>query len=411
MPLLCRSCASELRLSFCDLGATPFSNSFLSADDLDKSETFYPLHARVCESCWLVQLPAFEPADRIFNDSYAYFSSYSESWLRHSERFCREMILWRELGSGSRVVEVASNDGYLLQYFQRAGVPVLGIEPSGNCAEAAQARGVPTLVRFFGRETAAVLVSQGQRADLLVANNVLAHVPDVNDFVAGLKLALAPGGVISLEFPHLLRLMQGNQFDTIYHEHYSYLSLLAVSKLLERHGLRVLDVVELQTHGGSLRVLAQHEHECPAAVGASAARVLAEERHAGLDGAAAYQDFQHRVTLTRLALLRMLLAARAAGQRVWAYGAPAKGNTLLNYCGVRTDLVEATVDRSPHKQGKFLPGIRIPVLAPEDLLAAQPDFVLILPWNLRDEIMEQMAAIKSWGGRFIVPIPMPAVLS
>jgi len=369
------------------------------------------LHARVCESCWLVQLPAFEPADRIFNDSYAYFSSYSESWLRHSERFCREMILWRELGSGSRVVEVASNDGYLLQYFQRAGVPVLGIEPSGNCAEAAQARGVPTLVRFFGRETAAVLVSQGQRADLLVANNVLAHVPDVNDFVAGLKLALAPGGVISLEFPHLLRLMQGNQFDTIYHEHYSYLSLLAVSKLLERHGLRVLDVVELQTHGGSLRVLAQHEHDCPAVVGSSAARVLAEERHAGLDGAAAYQDFQHRVTLTRLALLRMLLAVRAAGQRVWAYGAPAKGNTLLNYCGVRTDLVEATVDRSPHKQGKFLPGIRIPVLAPEDLLAAQPDFVLILPWNLRDEIMEQMAAIKSWGGSFIVPIPMPAVLS
>ena len=410
MSLLCRSCASELRLSFCDLGATPFSNSFLSADDLDKREIFYPLHARVCESCWLVQLPAFEPADRIFNDTYAYFSSYSESWLRHCEEFCLEMIRWRKLGAESRVIEVASNDGYLLQYFQRACVPVLGIEPSRNCAETAQMRGVPTLVEFFGRETAEVLASHGQRADLLVANNVLAHVPDINDFVAGLKLALAPGGVISLEFPHVLHLVQGSQFDTIYHEHFSYLSLLSVSRLLERHGLAVLDVVELPTHGGSLRVLAQHKGECPSVHGASVAGVLSKERRAGLDSAAAYRDFQRKVTLIRVALLRMLIAAREAGLRVWAYGAPAKGNTLLNYCGVRTDLVDATVDRSPHKQGKFLPGVRIPILAPEDLLAARPDFVLILPWNLRDEIVQQMAAIKDWGGRFIVPIPVPVVL-
>lgn len=409
MPLRCRSCATELRLSFCDLGATPFSNSFLTKDDLDKSETFYPLHARVCESCWLVQLPAFQPADRIFNETYAYFSSYSDSWLQHCEAFCLEMIRSRRLGSDSRVIEVASNDGYLLQYFQRAGVPILGIEPSRNCAATAQARGVPTLVEFFGRETAAMLVSQGQQADLLVANNVLAHVPDINDFVAGLKIALAPGGVISLEFPHLLRLMQGNQFDTIYHEHFSYLSLIAVSRLLERHGLRVLDVFELPTHGGSLRVLAQHQGERSSVNVAGAVRVLAEERLAGLEGAGAYRDFQRKVSLTRLALLRILLEAREAQKKVWAYGAPAKGNTLLNYCGIRTDLVEATVDRSPHKQGKFLPGVRIPVLAPEDLLAARPDLVLILPWNLRDEIVEQMAAVRDWGGRFIVPIPVPVV--
>jgi SAM-dependent methyltransferase len=319
------------------------------------------------------------------------------------------MIRSRRLGSDSRVIEVASNDGYLLQYFQRAGVPILGIEPSRNCAATAQARGVPTLVEFFGRETAAMLVSQGQQADLLVANNVLAHVPDINDFVAGLKIALAPGGVISLEFPHLLRLMQGNQFDTIYHEHFSYLSLIAVSRLLERHGLRVLDVFELPTHGGSLRVLAQHQGERSSVNVAGAVRVLAEERLAGLEGAGAYRDFQRKVSLTRLALLRILLEAREAQKKVWAYGAPAKGNTLLNYCGIRTDLVEATVDRSPHKQGKFLPGVRIPVLAPEDLLAARPDLVLILPWNLRDEIVEQMAAVRDWGGRFIVPIPVPVV--
>jgi len=406
----CRSCGAELRLSFCDLGATPFSNSFLAEADLDRSETIYPLHVRVCQSCWLVQLPAFEPPDRIFNADYAYFSSYSDSWLRHGETFCSEMIRRQGLGAHSQVIEVASNDGYLLQHFRRAGIPVLGIEPAGNCAQVAQARGIRTLVRFFGRDTARLLEAQGTKADLLVANNVLAHVPDINDFVAGLKLVLAPRGSISIEFPHLLRLMEGNQFDTIYHEHFSYLSLIAVEQLLERHGLRVSDVVELATHGGSLRVLARHAEESPSADAAGAARVRAAERAAGMDGAGAYRSFQSKVAQTRLALLKLLIEAREAGRRVWAYGAPAKGNTLLNYCGVRTDLVEATVDRSPAKQGRYLPGVRIPILRPEDLVAARPDLVLILPWNLREEVMAQMAVIREWGGRFVVPIPEPVVL-
>ncbi len=410
-PRACRSCGAELHLSFCDLGATPFSNSFLSADDLDEAETFYPLHARVCESCWLVQIPAFEPPERIFNDEYAYFSSYSDSWLRHAESFSGEMIGRYGLGAGSRVIEVASNDGYLLQYFSRAGVPVLGIEPAGNCAAIARSKGIPTLVGFFGSETAEQLAEDGQRADLLVANNVLAHVPDINDFTAGLKRLLAPNGVVSLEFPHLLRLVQGNQFDTIYHEHFSYLSLMSVSRLLERHGLSVCDVVELPTHGGSLRVLARHAEDAPKAPAQAARRVLDEEASAGLGSAKTYAAFQAEVSRIRLALLRMLLDARAEGLRVWAYGAPAKGNTLLNYCGVRSDLVAATVDRSPFKQGRYLPGTRIPILAPADLIAARPDVVLILPWNLRDEIIQQMAAVRSWGGRFLVPVPQPVMLS
>jgi SAM-dependent methyltransferase len=410
MEYACRSCGSAVRLSFCDLGATPFSNAFLSVEELDQPETFYPLHARVCERCWLVQLPAFEPPDRIFNDQYAYFSSYSDVWLRHAEEFCTAALSENNLGRDSLVIEVASNDGYLLQYFVRAGVPVLGVEPAGNCAAVARSRGIPTLEQFFGARTAELIRSQGRAADLLVANNVIAHVPDVNDFVAGLKLALAPGGLISLEFPHLLRLMQGNQFDTIYHEHFSYLSLMALSQLLERHGLAVVDVRELGTHGGSLRVMARHENERTGAVDSRVADILAEERAAGLDGRDAYRGFQEQVVRTRNALLRFLLDARAAKKRVWAYGAPAKGNTLLNYCGVRTDLLEATVDRSPHKQGRYLPGVRIPVLPPESLIAARPDFVLILPWNLAPEITGQLDVVRSWGGRFVVPIPEPMVL-
>lgn len=406
----CRSCGSGLNLSFCDLGATPFSNSFLDDADLDRSEIFYPLHARVCEACWLVQIPAFEPPDTIFNAGYAYFSSYSDSWLKHAERFCLAMTARLGLGPRSTVVEVASNDGYLLQYFKRDGVGVLGIEPSANCAAAAEQKGIRTLVQFFGLDSAAALAAEGVRADLIVANNVLAHVPDINDFVAGFGRLLAPQGLVSIEFPHLLRLIEGNQFDTIYHEHFSYLSLVAVKSLLERHGLRLNDVEELPTHGGSLRVLAQHSSAAPSTPGPGALKVMEDERRAGLTGAAAYHAFQQRVTQTRLALLEFLLQARRDGKRVWGYGAPAKGNTLLNYCGVRSDLIEATVDRSPHKQGRFLPGVRIPVRTPEELVAARPDYVLILPWNLREEITASMAVVRSWGGRFVVPIPAPLVL-
>lgn len=410
MQRTCRSCGAKLKLSFCDLGATPFSNSFLQEADLDRSETFYPLHARVCESCWLVQIPAFEPPDSIFNAEYAYFSSYSQSWLRHAELFCEAMTDRLRLGPDSTVVEVASNDGYLLQYFKRGGVGVLGIEPSANCAAAAEAKGVRTLVQFFGRDTAGALAAEGMRADLVVANNVLAHVPDINDFVAGFGRLLAPHGFVSIEFPHLLRLIAGNQFDTIYHEHFSYLSLIAVRALLERHGLKLYDVEELSTHGGSLRVLAQLAAAAPAVPGPGALKVLEDERRAGLARADTYVEFQNRVTQSRMALLEFLLQARREGKRVWGYGAPAKGNTLLNFCGVRSDLIEATVDRSPHKQGRYLPGVRIPVRAPADLVAARPDYVLILPWNLRDEITGEMAIVRSWGGRFVVPIPEPAVL-
>ena len=407
----CRSCGAGLRLSFCDLGTTPFSNSFVSADELDRSETYYPLHARVCEACWLVQIPAFEPPDTIFNAGYPYFSSYSHSWLHHCEQFCTEIMAARRLGPQSQVVEIASNDGYLLQYFSRAGIPVLGVEPSANCAQVAESKGIPTLVKFFGRQTAVQLRADGVRADLVVANNVLAHVPDLNDFVAGITTLLAPGGLASFEFPHLLRLIEGNQFDTIYHEHFSYFSLVAVKQLLDRHGLRLFDVVEVPTHGGSLRVLAQHAAEAQPAPGRGGTKVLGDELRAGLDGAGAYTNFQDRVTATRMALLDFLLVARTARKKVWGYGAAAKGNTLLNYCGVRSDLLEAIVDRSPHKQGRYLPGTRIPVRTPEDMIAARPDYVLILPWNLRQEIVESMAVVREWGGKFVIPIPEPMVLS
>jgi len=406
----CRSCGTALVVSLCDLGVTPFSNSFLRESDLDRGEVFYPLHPRVCEQCWLVQIPAFEPPESIFNDSYAYFSSYSASWLRHAERFCAEMIAGRSLGPTSQVVEIASNDGYLLQYFQQANIPVLGIEPSDNCAEVARAKGIRTVTRFFGRDTANDLRAEGIRADLVVANNVLAHVPDINDFVSGLKILLAQGGALSLEFPHLLRLIVGNQFDTVYHEHFSYVSLLALTALLRRHALEVTDVVELATHGGSLRVIAEHAGTAPRQLSGAVEKVIADERAAGLDTVKAYARFQEGVTQARLELLALLVQARLAGKRVWAYGAAAKGNTLLNYCGIRSDLVQAVVDRSPHKQGKFLPGVRIPVLAPTALHAAKPEYVLILPWNLQEEIMGQLAAIRDWKGQFIVPIPRPVVL-
>jgi SAM-dependent methyltransferase len=401
----CRSCATPLSHLFADLGLSPISNAFRRPADLDKVEPFYPLRAYVCEACKLVQLQDFHRADDLFTEEYAYFSSFSTSWLKHAERYAEAMTARFGLGADSRVVELASNDGYLLQYFKARGINVLGIEPSANVAEVAAAkRGIPSVVKFFGRQTARELAAEGVAADLMCANNVLAHVPDINDFVGGIPIVLKKTGLITFEFPHLLRLIEQNQFDTIYHEHYSYLSLLAVERILDRHGLVVFDIEELPTHGGSLRVYAAHAGH-GFETSRSVAKVRADEAAAGLDGLEAYAAFGERVRRTKRALLKYLIECKDKGLSVVGYGAPAKGNTLLNYCGVRTDMIDYTVDVSPHKQGLYLPGTAIPIMAPERIYETRPDVVLILPWNLKDEITEQMAKVRSWGGRFVVPIP------
>ncbi|HVS04210.1 MAG TPA: class I SAM-dependent methyltransferase [Thermoanaerobaculia bacterium] len=400
----CRSCGAALEHTFADLGVSPLANAYLAAEELEAPESFYPLHARVCTGCWLVQLPAAVPPEAIFSE-YAYFSSYSESWLAHADRFAAAAVERFALGPGSRVVEVASNDGYLLAAFQRRDVPVLGIEPAANVARVAEERGIATRVRFFGRACAAELAGEGRRADLLVGNNVFAHVPDLHDFTAGLAALLAPGGVLSLEFPHLQRLVEGNQFDTIYHEHYSYFSFGAARRVLAGHGLEVFDVAELPTHGGSLRVLARRQGDGGEPVAAHVEELAARERALGYETLAPYAGFAARVQAAKRRLLAFLIAARESGRRVVGYGAPAKGNTLLVFSGVGPDLLEYTVDRSPHKQGRYLPGSRIPIHAPERILADRPDHVLILPWNLREEIAAQMAAVRDWGGSFLVAIP------
>jgi SAM-dependent methyltransferase len=405
----CRFCAKPLTLSFADLGMSPPSNAYLKPAQLGRVEKFYPLHAWVCESCLLVQLEEFETPEQIFSD-YAYFSSYSESWLAHAREYTAMMIKRFGLGAKSRVVEIASNDGYLLQYFVAAGVQVLGVEPAANVAKVAEEKGVPTLVRFFGTETAKNMVAQGKQANVLLGNNVLAHVPDLNDFVAGMKVLLAPGGVITMEFPHLLRLMQENQFDTIYHEHFSYFSFLTVREVFAKHGITLFDVEELPTHGGSLRIFGRHAEDATRAVLPSVDGLLARERAAGLDKIDTYRAFEEQVKETKRRLLEFLIAAKRSGKTVVGYGAPAKGNTLLNYCGVRTDFIDYTVDLSPHKQGHFLPGVHIPIYEPERIRATRPDYVLILPWNLKDEVMKQMADVRSWGGKFVVPIPEVKVL-
>ncbi len=399
----CRFCGAPLTQSFADLGATPLSNSYLRAGDLERMEPTYPLHARVCSRCFLVQLETFESPQAIFGD-YAYFSSYSETWLKHAQAYAEMAVRRFGLGPQSRVVEIASNDGYLLRWFRDAGIQVLGIEPAANVAKIAEERGIPSRVLFFGKAAAAGLAQAGETADLMAANNVLAHVPDINDFVAGFTLALKPEGVATFEFPHLLRLMEGKQFDTIYHEHFSYLSLSTVAEIFAAHGLRIFDVEEIPTHGGSLRVFACRQGaghvETPAV-----ASLLESEAAFGLRDLARYASFQEAVKSLKRDLLAFLIEAKRAGKRIAGYGAPAKGNTLLNYCGIRADLLDFTVDRSPHKQGTWLPGTRIPVLAPDHVAEAKPDYLLILPWNIRHEIMEQMAHIRAWGGRFIVPIP------
>ena len=399
----CRFCGEPLTESFADLGMSPLSNGYISRDKRNREELFFPLHAWVCDACKLVQLEQFESREKIFSD-YLYFSSFSDSWLRHCEVYARRTIERFGLNVGSQVVEIASNDGYLLQYFKAAGVPVLGVEPAQNVAETAVARGIPTEVAFFGVETAKRLVGSGFTADLVAANNVLAHVPDINDFVAGFSILMKPTGVATFEFPSLHQLMLHSQFDTIYHEHFSYLSLLIVEQVLARHALRVFDIEELPTHGGSLRVYACHQ-QGRYTITESVQAQRQRELQFGLSGIAIYRSFARKIVDIKVRVLSFFLAARGEGKRVAGYGAPAKGNTLINYCGIGSEFLPFTVDRSPHKQGMLLPGSHIPVLHPDAILEAKPDYVFILPWNLRDEIADQMKAIRGWGGRFVVPIP------
>ena len=405
----CRFCGTGLEKTFIDLGMSPLCETYPSIEDLFRGEIYYPLHVYICEKCWLVQLEEYESPKNIFSD-YAYFASYSDSWLKHCERYCNEMQARFGLNKESFVAEVASNDGYLLQYFVRLGIPVLGIEPASNVAQAAMEKGVPTLVRFFGAKLAKELVAEGRAADLVAGNNVLAQVPDLNDFVSGLEILLKPNGILTLEFPHLLRLIELNEFDTIYHEHFSYFSLLTTIKILAAHKLRVFDVEELKSHGGSLRVFACRETSGLHAVSPNVQLVLANERRARLDSLPAYEGFAQQVKETKLDLLEFLLHAAREGKRVAGYGAPGKSATLLHYCGIGKDLIQFTVDRSTYKQGRHLPGSRIPIFEPERIREVKPDYVLILPWNLKDEIMAQLSYIREWGGKYVIPIPKVAIL-
>ncbi|MCB1022251.1 MAG: class I SAM-dependent methyltransferase [Acidobacteria bacterium] len=403
----CRLCGADLEHVFVDLGMSPLCESYVPAEKADAMEPFYPLCVYVCGECLLVQLPPHVSGEHIFSE-YAYFSSYSDSWLDHARRYCEAMTQRFGIDQSKHVVEVASNDGYLLRNFVAAGVPCTGIEPATNVAQAAIEKGVPTINRFFGQETARDLKAQGLRADLLTANNVLAHVPDLHDFVGGIGILLAPDGVFTGEIPHVLRLIEQNQFDTIYQEHYSYLSVAVLERLFGEHGMELFDVEELPTHGGSIRVYAQ-------ATGGPQARsprldaVLEAERRAGLHSIEGYLGFDRKAQECRYGLLEFLIEARRNGKKVAGYGAPGKGNTLLNYCSIRADLLPYTVDRNPYKQGKLLPGSRIPIKEPEEIFRDRPDYVLILPWNLKDEIAKQLEEIKSWDGQFVTPIPSVAV--
>ena len=400
----CRFCGSELTLSFIDLGISPLSNAYLKKESLNCMESFYPLHEFVCERCYLVQLPQVETPEHIFTD-YKYFSSYSESWLKHVESYVERMVERFGFDANHQIVEIASNDGYLLQYFEKKGIPVLGVEPAKNVAEVAEERGIATMTKFFGVETAEELVAQNTGADLLIGNNVLAHVPDLNDFIAGMKIVLRQIGIITMEFPHLLQLMNENQFDTIYHEHFSYFSLLAVERIFSHHGLTIFDVDELSTHGGSLRIYVRHSEKKDPTRSEAVNNLRQRELNAGLHKAETYAAFASQVELTKQKLLTFLIKAKQDSKTVVGYGAPAKGNTLLNYCGIRTDFLDYTVDRSTHKQNHFLPGTHIPIYHPDKLRETKPDYVLILPWNLKDEIMSQIAYIREWGGQFVLPIP------
>ena len=401
--LSCRFCNTQLSHVFADLGASPLSNSYLREQDLNGMEAFFPLKVYVCSNCHLVQLPEYETPENIFSD-YAYFSSYSDSFVAHAKDYVHMMTDRFKYNGHSLVVELASNDGYLLQFFKNNGISVQGVEPAANVAEAAIEKGIPTLTKFFGVDTATEM-AKNRKADLLLGNNVLAHVPDINDFVGGMKVLLADSGVITMEFPHLLQLMQLNQYDTIYHEHFSYLSLHAVEQIFGRQGLRVFDVEEIWTHGGSLRIFACHKDDASRQETQQLQALRDKEQAAGFHGLDAYLEFQSEIDRVKRKLLDFLIDAKDAGQTVVGYGAPAKGNTLLNHCGVRTDLLAYTVDRSPHKQNTYLPGTRIPVYAPEKIFETKPDFVLILPWNIKEEVMHKMRDVRDWGGQFVIPIP------
>lgn len=403
----CRFCKTPLSYVLCNLGLSPLSNSYVKHENSCQGEKFYPLQVWVCDQCLLAQLESFESPDAIFSD-YLYFSSFSTSWVEHARRYCDMMVGRFGFNARSQVIEIASNDGYLLQYFKAMGIPVLGIEPAANVAKVAwEEKGIPSVVKFFGVNTAKELVATHRSADLLMGNNVLAHVPDINDFVGGLKIALKPAGVITFEFPHLQRLIAGNQFDTIYHEHYSYLSFLAVEKVFARHGLTLFDVEELPTHGGSLRVFARHDgNASPAfALSGRVESMRTQEIGFGLASMTTYTAFGEQVIATKRKLLKFLIDAKEAGKSVVGYGAAAKGVTLVNYCGVSDDLLAYVVDKSPHKQNHYMPGVRIPIYGPERIFETKPDYVLILPWNLQNEISGEMAGVREWGGRFVVPIP------
>jgi SAM-dependent methyltransferase len=406
----CLFCSAPLKAAVVDLGMSPLCENFLAADELNRMEPFYPLHVHVCQRCWLVQVEEYVDPDGIFARDYRYFSSFSESWLRHAEHYAERMTGELGLGPGSLVVELGSNDGYLLQYFAKAGVPVLGVEPAGAVAEAARARGVPTRVEFFGETSAEALRAEGVRADLVVGNNVLAQVPAPNDFVAGMARILAPTGTVTIEFPHLMRMVEENQFDTIYHEHFSYFSFTTVREIIAAHGLTVFDVEELPTHGGSLRIFARPAADESRPISERAVELLTREEAAGVRTLEYYESFARGVERTKRRLLEFLIRAKDEGKLVVGYGAPGKGNTLLNYCGIRTDLLAYTVDRNVHKHGRFTPGTHIPIHPPERIEDDRPDYVLILPWNLRDEIASQLAGVRAWGGRLVVPIPELEVL-
>jgi 2-polyprenyl-3-methyl-5-hydroxy-6-metoxy-1,4-benzoquinol methylase len=388
---------------------TPLSNAYLSEEQLGKGEVFYPLHAYVCSKCFLVQVKEYELPETIFGD-YAYFSSYSDSWLKHCQSYVEQIISRLHLNSSNQVIEIASNDGYLLQFFKERNIPVLGIEPAGNVAKVAQEKSIPTVVRFFGSRFAQELTEDAVQADLLIGNNVLAHVPELNDFVKGLKILLKSHGVITMEFPHLLRLMRGYQFDTIYHEHFSYFSLLVVEKIFKAQGLRIFDVEELKTHGGSLRIYAGHEEDREKSISAKVLEIKEEERRLGLESLTAYAQFSIAIQELKATLVSFFLDCKRGGKKVVGYGAPAKGNTLLNFCGIRSEFLDFTVDKSPHKQNRFLPGTHIPICPVEAVAQAKPDYLFVLPWNLKEEIIDQMSFIREWGGKFVIPIPQLEII-
>jgi len=401
----CRFDGLPLPHEFIDLGSSPPSNSFLKFEQLNEPEVYYPLKLYVSERTFLVQIDEYQKADQIFNQEYAYFSSYSKTWLNHCQHYVAMMIQRFSFGKNSQIIEIASNDGYLLQYFQQHEIPVLGIEPTFNTAQVAKTKGIETWVTFFDSELAKTIVAQNRQADLLIGNNVLAHVPNLNDFISGLKIALKPQGIITLEFPHLMQLIENNQFDTIYHEHFSYFSFLTVNLIFTRHELVIFDVEELPTHGGSLRIFVKHSENTTYPISPNVSALLQKEINKGMNTLAYYQSFQAKIDHIKYHFLTFLLQQKSFGKRVVGYGAAAKGNTLLNYCGIRRDLIDFVVDLSPHKQGKFLPASHIPVVAEATLKTQKPDYIVILPWNIQDEIVEQLAYIREWGGQFVVAIP------